>query len=476
MITFLLTLWLASLAAIPSPPPAVVGQTPETPKGQIVERLACSVDPIQTYALYLPANYSSEKKWPVLYAFDPGARGKIPAERFREAAEKYGWNIVASNNSRNGPMQPSIDAWNAIVKDTHARFAIDDDRVYVAGMSGAARLAIYLASRCRDCAAGVIACSAGFPEGVTPSAAWHFALFGTAGIDDFNFAEVRATEEPLTKAGVAHRTEVFAGRHEWPPSSVMIEALEWMELQSIKTGKRTPDANLIESSWQRKLQQASTLEDSKQIYDAYRIYLALADTYKDLRNVAAAEQKISQLRDNPNVKGAIRDEQQQIRKQRELENSIGALLAAQAQTTEDAANEGLGPETRLHGIFADLRMHATQTEDTGERRVARRVLEGTFIGLFEQGTSQLQTQKHYAAAIQTFTWATELNPDRAGPFFYLAWAYAAKGDRKPALRALQTAVDKGFSDLSAITGNKVFDLVRDDAQYQQIIRTVGSKH
>jgi poly(3-hydroxybutyrate) depolymerase len=462
--TFVLTLWLASLAAIPLPPPALVAQAPQIPKGQIVERVPCSVDPTQTYALYLPSNYSSEKKWPVLYAFDPGARGKIPAERFREAAEKYGWIIVASNNSRNGPMQPSIDAWNSIVKDTHERFAVDDARVYVAGMSGAARLAIYLAGRCRDCAAGVIACSAGFPEGVTPSAAWRFALFGTAGIDDFNFAEVRATETPLTKAGVAHRTEVFVGRHEWPPSSVMMEALEWMELQAMKSAKRTSDANLIESSWQRKLQQASALEDSKQVYDAYRIYLALA------------EQKISQLRDNPNVKSAIRDEQQQIRKQRELENSIGALLAAQAQTTEDAANEGFGPETRLHGIFAELRKHATQTEDTGERRVARRVLEGTFIGLFEQGTNQLQTLKRYASAIQTFTWATELNPDRAGPFFYLAWAYAAKGDRKQALRALQTAVDKGFSDLSAITSNQAFDLVRDDAQYHQIIRTVESKH
>ena len=476
MITFVLTLWLSSLAAIPPAHPAVITPATETPKGQIVERLACSDDPNQTYALYLPSNYSPEKKWPVLYAFDPGARGKIPAERFREPAEKYGWIIVASNNSRNGPMQPSVDAWNAMVKDTHARFAIDDDRVYLAGMSGAARLAIYLASRCRDCAAGVIACSAGFPEGVTPSPAWHFALFSTAGVDDFNLAEVKGIEEPLTKAGIAHRTEVFAGRHEWPPSSVTTEALEWMELQAMKTGKRSRDANLVESIWQRKLQQASALEDAKQIYNAYRIYLALADTCKGLRDVVPAEQKISQLRDSPNVKNAIRDEQQQIRKQRELENNIGALLAAQDQTTEDAANEGFGPEPRLRGIFVELRKHAGQTEDTGERRVARRVLEGTFIGLFEQGTNQLQTQQRYAAAIRTFTWATEVNPDRAGPFFYLAWAYAAKGDKKQALRALQTAVDKGFSDLPAITGNQAFDLVRDDSQYQQIIRTVGSKH
>jgi hypothetical protein len=52
----------------------------------------------------------------------------------------------------------------------------------------------------------------------------------------------------------------------------------------------------------------------------------------------------------------------------------------------------------------------------------------------------------------------------------------AKGDKKQALRALQTAADKGFSDLAAIIGNKAFDLVRDDSQYQQIIRALESKH
>jgi hypothetical protein len=59
------------------------------------------------------------------YAFDPGARGKLPVERFKEAAEKYGWILAGSNNSRNGPLQPSAEAWRALWQDTHDRFAID---------------------------------------------------------------------------------------------------------------------------------------------------------------------------------------------------------------------------------------------------------------------------------------------------------------------------------------------------------------
>lgn len=493
MLKLILTIWLVSIAILPvhsgvasslsTDRSTSYGQTPELPKGQIVERVVCLNDPNQSYAQYLPSNYSPDRKWPVLYAFDPGARGKVPVERYREAAEKYGWILVGSNNSRNGAFQPSVDAWNAIVKDTHQRFAIDDKRAYVTGFSGGARLSIYLATRCQDCIAGVIASGAGFPVGIKPSPAHHFAVFSTTGTEDFNFPEVKGLEEPLARAGITHRIEVFAGRHDWPPSSVAIDAVEWMELQAMKTGKRQRDANLIESIWQRKLQQARSLEDSKNAYDAYQIYVALNDSFQGLRDVDDVEKKASQLRDSPDVKSAIREEQQQIRKQGEIGGRLNGLIAARERSSEEVSSkepentsEAQDPETRLQGMLAELRKQAGRTEDTGERRVARRVLDGLFIGLIEQGINLLETQKRYEGAVRTFQLAIEVKPERAGAFFYLAWANAASGNKKKALRALQTAVDKGFSDLSAITGNKAFDGLRDDAQYRQTIQAIQSKH
>jgi tetratricopeptide (TPR) repeat protein len=81
----------------------------------------------------------------------------------------------------------------------------------------------------------------------------------------------------------------------------------------------------------------------------------------------------------------------------------------------------------------------------------------------------LQTQKRFDEAVRVFTLATEVAGERAGAFYYLAWAYGAKGDKKKSLKALQTAVDKGFSDAAALESNKGFDSVRDDPQYQKII-------
>jgi predicted esterase len=446
-----------------------IAQSESIPRGQIVERIESLNDSSQSYALYLPSNYTPNRKWPVLYAFDPGARGRMPVERFKEAAEKYGWIVLGSNNSRNGPWELAVNAWNAMQIDTHQRFAIDDERMYATGFSGGARAAVRVAIGCK-CLAGVIAGGAGFPVDLAPSPQMHFVFFGAAGVDDFNYPELKSLEEPLTKAGISHRIQTFDGRHEWPPVSVTTAAVEWMELLAMKAGKRPRDDVFINATWQQLLSDAKTLEASKKYDEAYQLYLDMAESFKGLRDVAQIEAKVNQLRDSRELKDALRDEQVQIRKQREMESRLNSLIAGRyagtpaTQTGEDFESNNLLPK-----ILNDLRKQSKAADDSTQRRVARRVLDGLFVGLIEEGINLLQTKQNYSESIKRFVVATEVNPDRPGPFFYLAWAYAANREKKKSLQFLNTAVEKGFSDAAMITTNKAFDSIRSDPEYQQIM-------
>jgi hypothetical protein len=383
--------------------------------------------------------------------------------------------VIGSNNSRNGPWDLAINAWNAMQTDSHQRFAIDDERLYATGFSGGSRVAAGIAIACK-CLAGVIANGAGFPINVSPSLGMHFVYFGAAGIDDFNYAELKSLDEPLTKAGISHRIQTFVGRHEWPPVSVATAAVEWMELQAIKAGKRPRDDGFISAVWQQRLSDAKTLEESKKYYEAYQLYLDLAESFKGLRDVAPIETKVNQLRDSSELKAALREEQVQIRKQRETESRLEALIAGRVggdrvnQSEEDFDSNNLLPK-----ILNDLRKQSVAPVDSTQRRIARRVLDGLFIGLFEQGISLLQTEKKYSEAIKRFQLATEINPDRPGAFFYLAWAYAANRDKKKSLQFLNQAVEKGFSDAATITANKAFDFIRNDPEYQQIMARLRSR-
>jgi predicted esterase len=162
----------------------------------------------QTYALYR-LELHAKQEVALLYAFDPGARG-VTCRAFQRRGREVRLIVVGSNNSRNGPMQVSIDAWKAIWDDTHDRLSIDEGRVYLTGFSGGARTAVYFASACKDCIAGVIGGGAGFPNGVPPTNATHFIYFGIVGLDDFNFPEMRALDEALTKVGVPHQVRTWS--------------------------------------------------------------------------------------------------------------------------------------------------------------------------------------------------------------------------------------------------------------------------
>jgi len=449
------------------------------PQGELIEKVTCARDPSQSYALYLPRNYEKSRKWPVLYAFDPGERGRVPVERFKDAAQQFGWIVVGSNNSRNASIQSSIDSWNAIIRDTTDRFSVDDTRAYATGFSGGARVALTFATQCKNCLAGVIAGGAAFPPGIEPAPTMQFTIFGIAGVDDFNFTEIKELDEKLTRMNVSHQIEIWGGRHEWFPSSVATDAVAWMELTAMKTGRREKDQKLIEGLWTQKFKQAQEFEQGNKLFDAFQVYVSLSSSFKGLHDVTESDTKVNALRASREVRDGIRDEQQQIRKQKDLEGQLISLLGAadRARVRDEspndrnatAADEGTDANFRLKTLVNDLRRQSKSEADSGTRRVARRVLSGQYVGLIERGSNSLQSLKRYDEAARLFTLAAEIDPDRAGAFYNLAWAYNAKGDKKKALKALQTAVDKGFKDHAAISANSAFDSLRNDPTYLQLI-------
>src|SRR5438477_11715012 len=96
----------------------------ELPRGEIVDDVQCQQDAAQHYALYLPSSFNPSRQWPVILAFDGSGRGRQGVERYRDAAEKYGYVVAGSNNSHNGPWEVGLDAAAAMTADVKQRFPI----------------------------------------------------------------------------------------------------------------------------------------------------------------------------------------------------------------------------------------------------------------------------------------------------------------------------------------------------------------
>jgi predicted esterase len=322
--------------------------------GKIIDRVETTADPSQSYALYLPSAYSPDRAWPVVIAFDPGARGRVPVERFQAAAETYGYIVAGSNNSRNGSWERSTAAAQAMWADVNARFNINQKRVYATGFSGGSRVALGLASSSGGFA-GVIACSAGFPEG-KPSKSASFPIFGTAGSEDFNYLEMRQLDHTLTSP---HRLTIFEGRHAWPPAEVATAAIEWMELQ-----RRDADPSFIAKLFETRVAQAEALTNDK---DAFLAWTAIVTDFTGRRDVSTASTRAAELGKRKSVKDALKHE-------RDEEQREGRTMGEMA-TMAHNINEP-GRLTELRDRLVSLKKKAEIPDDTTDRRIARRVLSG----------------------------------------------------------------------------------------------------
>ena len=439
-------------------------QQVQIPQGEIIEKVTCIANPEQSYALFLPPGYTPEKKWPILYAFDPLARGAVPVKLFQDAAKEFGFILVGSNNSRNG-----IDL-NAIVEalwsDTHQRFAIDERRVYTTGFSGGARVASAIALSYRGAVAGVIAASGGPRPNFNPLPTKQFAFFGTAGTEDFNFPEMQQLKRRMDEVGVTNRLVVFEGGHEWPPAEICGEAISWMEVQAMKSGTRAKDNELIDRLLAAKSRTARGYETSKQWYEAYLEYEALVTEFKGLRDMSEFAATAERLRNSKEVKAAIKSEKTEEDDQAGLSERLRTLIAR-------LQDDSIYAETlnELKRNFSDLTKKSEGSKSPAERRVAQRVLQSLLIQIYEEAFA-LKQKKNYASIPAKFELAVLIKPKDPRLFYELAAAYARIGSKGRATAALGHAIERGFSDLARIEQNADFASLQNDADFKKVIASL----
>ena len=371
---------------LPSPATAQGGSpvAPDFPRGQIIDSVTCADDQTQSYALYLPSDYTPERPWNLLLAFHPAARGRAFAEKYQAAAEHFGYIVAASNNSRNGSWEVTTQAVRAMSRDVGRRFTVDAQRVYLTGHSGGARVAMEVALGPNDIA-GVIASSAGFPD-AEPRRSVKFAVFATAGTDDFNYLELRRLDAALTSP---HYLAVFEGGHTLPPDSVAAEALEWLELQAIRSGRRAEDRRLIDALFASRLQR---IEHATDDVAKLRLLQASVTDFKGVHDVSALQANADKLAKDAAVKKALGDDRAALGTEARL---LGEALEAESRLRDpEARNASLA---RLRGMLETWSREADSTTASPERSQARRLL-----GAIAAGAAQRVKDEEYRRLVEQY--------------------------------------------------------------------------
>lgn len=457
-------------------PAAALPVSAELPRGQVVE-VTCAAQPSQSYALYLPAGYTPQRKWPIVYAFDPRGNGAEVVSLLRPGAERFGWIVAGSHNASNlTPPAKNMEAMSALWADTHMRFPVDDRRVHALGSSGLVGFVVSLAVSAPGSLAGVIGVNGGWPSAQPPAPQSWVPFFLTTGEADLSYYELRGLEGKLAVLGLPHRLEIFPGSSPWPPEEVFTRALGWMELQAIKRGIRERDPAFVEELWSEELSRARALEAAGRLDAAHTLYSALVRDFYGL--LGGGPRGIEDIREADRGSAALATSEA-FRRQREARlarDRRDREYLAQVPRLFQSLPPQAGPE-RTGDILAALRIpelkqRAKSDPDPEERIAAERLLGAVYVQTGIVLPREYVSQGQYDRAILFLQVASEVDPEVAFIPYRIAATYARMGDRRRALDYLEISARKGWDDLEALEHERAFDPLRKTDEYQRIVSQI----
>jgi len=413
--------------------------------GEVITSVAVGQDASQSYALYLPKNYSDSIKFPVMIFFDPHASGSYPVSKYKLLAEHFGYVLMGSNNSKNGLQfdQTNVIA-NALLNEAVSKYAGDQQRVAFAGFSGGAKVALVSAADHNGLLA-VIYCGAAIPfdniQQLPPA-------LGYAGERDLNYTEVIASSAPLTEKKISHAVIEWKGKHEWPDSISFVDAFFWCSLNAMRNKTTAVDNDLINLYLQKKNNPASFHQPVLSLYNTYIQEIVFL---RGLTDITSIEQKFSTLIKTDLFNKEIQRKQNVLQTERNLKQNYAQCF-----------------ESKDLNWWKDeiARMRKVKTGDQG--KMSERLLGYLSLASYSYSNNAIK-QNNFSSAQQFLAIYKLSDPENSEQPFLTACMFARQGDQEKAIASLKEAIRMGVRDKTKIETEESFNSLHGNAEFNKLI-------
>ncbi len=254
-------------------------------KGTITDGIKVNDTIPETFALYLPSNFDTSKKWPVIFIYDMKGRGKQALSMFAGAAEEEDYILAASNNIRDSlSISQNIMISTRMFNAVSSMLPIHTKRSYTGGFSNGARFASLVPTFIKN-VQGVISCGATVANTEVLSSKRPFQFIGIVGNSDFNYPEMLALEKTLNKLRFPNQLLIFEGEHQWPTQEYLSMAMEFFTLASMAKGDIPNDRAFIKEVYEKDLVQVNNWVTSQKPLIANGLLDEVIDVFRPHLNV-----------------------------------------------------------------------------------------------------------------------------------------------------------------------------------------------
>lgn len=424
-------------------------------KGQIIEKVICKADTSQSYALYLPSNYSSSKTYPVVFAFDPHGDGSLPVKNYKELAEKYHFILAGSNNSKNGTSWEDVQKIaNTFFNDVQTRYYYNSQRIYCLGFSGGARIANSLTMN-NGAITGVICAGAAAPAGPKTNTRENYYFMAITGNADFNYVEMKKYDlVDLAGHSIKHRLLVFDGKHEWPPVATMDEAFLWMELNQMRKVPKEKNDSIIKKGIETATKELQEALNKKEMLAAYECCRKTINFYENLGDLSYFINTYEQLKTDKSIDIALQKEEASWQKEENLKKKY--MDAVQSNDANWWKKDIAAVNTKI------------KNGPREEALMNKRVLSYLSLMMYMQTTEFLK-QRNTAGADYFSKLYLLVDPTNPEAHYLAAELSAIQANPADAIKFLNSAVKNGYTDKKKLENDDAFRNMKASAEFQKVL-------
>ena len=425
--------------------------------GQLTDTVRCAADTTFTYALYLPEDYQPGEGSPVLFFFDAHKRGKLPVNKYRSLADKYGYILAGSYNSTNGQSQiERLKAIRLMMDDVSSRFNIEPERIYTGGFSGGARVAAYVPLFYKKIA-GTVGCAAGFPQ-ITGQPNTGFAYIALVGDKDFNYLELKNLDRSLEGSGIRHFLRIYDGKHDWAPEEVMEDAFLFFQFEAMRKRNIPVNKKLVRKFAEINNDSVEKASDNRD-WLGMAYWLNRAVVYlSGIGDVEKDKNLLAKLKNNPQYQKHLQEELQREKTEHELQQSYVRAM------------ENRGKDWWINTVN-DLEKAAKNGDNKEQSLMNTRLLNYLSLVSYMYATNALRNN-NLEQADKYLTIYEMVDPENPEVYYLKAVRLAKLKKDKEALVQLQKAAGCGFKEYKRMANDKNLTALKADADFQKVLEKV----
>ena len=432
-------------------------------KGTIVDSLKINDTISESFGLYLPKKFETNKKWPVVFLFDAKGKGKQVLLMFAQAAEKHGYILAASNSVYDSlPMSENILRSSRMMNTVLTLLPVDSRRIYTSGFAEGAKFASVLPVVIKNIE-GVLSIGAPLANTDVLTVKNPFHYIGVVDVDDYNLIEMQVNEKLLNGLRFSNELFVYEQGSEPSPLKYIDTALEVFSLNAMAKGLVDKDTLFINTSFNENFNLITSLISQKKLLQADDLISDMMTIYRVHKDIGELKSLQKDLRKDKLYKTMKRSESNYIFKESFLREDYDYAIY------EDLATYNFNNLGWWNYQMQELNKNSS-SGNPFESQMGKRLI-GFINHLVESNSNELKNEKVLDEEGLNFLWMlqTITNPKNYDSYIKVISYNSKKEDFGTALFYLEELLKAGYTDKKELYNIEHTALLRITPEFNQVV-------